>query len=98
MQKQSTAKPQKELGRHSFVTGLGHLDQLMLLGQDSGRSLEAWEGLGDLPEVTAIAQANYKGSELEKSCQGGQPYRTPSTAGCDEERWRAGMASGWRGG
>ena len=41
----------------------------MLLGQDAGCSLEAWERLGDLPEVTAIAQASYKGSKLEKKGQ-----------------------------
>ena len=69
LQNQPTAKPPKELGRHSFVTGLGHPDQLMLLGQDAGCSLEAWEGLGDLPEVTAIAQASYKGNKLEKKGQ-----------------------------
>lgn len=67
--KPAHGKATKRVGRHSFVTGLGHPDQLMLLGQDAGCSLEAWEELGDLPEVTAIAPASYKGSKLEKKGQ-----------------------------
>lgn len=96
LQNQPTAKPPKELGRHSFVTGLGHPDQLMLLGQDPGCSLEAWEGLGDLPEVTAIAQASYKGSELEKKGQNELPRR--STLPDSINRWTWGREmEGWDG-
>jgi len=84
VQKQSLAKPPKELRRHSFVTGSGHPDRLMLLRQDPGRSLEAWEGLGDLPEVTAIVQASYKGSKLQKKGQNELPRRStlPDSIDC----------------
>lgn len=96
VQKQSLAKPPKELRRHSFVTGSGHPDRLMLLRQDPGRSLEAWEGLGDLPEVTAIVQASYKGSKLQKKGQNELPRRStlPDSIDC----WMSGREmEGWDG-